>query len=178
MSKTGMPPPPPGAVAEQPQSDRQFAITSGRIEGPQRIVLYGPGGIGKSTLASLAPGAVLLDIEQGSRELDARRIGNIETFADLRACLQSDALDGVGGLRADFLGRFFGDDAGLGHDFGRGGLDFHPRVELRLFAPHPAHLGMDVAIGQHQENTRTPWLRSAGMARGSLSRRSGVGRCE
>jgi hypothetical protein len=64
------------------------------VAGPQRTVLYGPGGIGKSTLASRAPGVVFLDVENGTRELDVPRVEGIETFADLRACLQSGALDG------------------------------------------------------------------------------------
>lgn len=81
------------ADAPAPSGDR-FAVTSGKIDGPQRVVLYGPGGIGKSTLASLAPEAVNLDIEEGSRHIDLKRIDGIRTFADLRACLQSNALDG------------------------------------------------------------------------------------
>jgi len=96
-----MPPPPPGAPAPAVAAARSFAITSGRIEGAQRIVIYGPGGIGKSTLASLAPGSVILDIEEGTREINASRIEGIETFEDLRACLRSDALDGCGTVVID-----------------------------------------------------------------------------
>lgn len=72
----------------------KFAIISGRIDAPQRIGLYGPGGIGKSTLASLAPDPVFLDIEGSTNELDVPRPQGIETFEDLRGCLQSNALDG------------------------------------------------------------------------------------
>ena len=67
-----------------------------RVKGAQRILIYGPGGIGKSTLASLAPGAVILDIEEGTREIDASRVEGIETFDELRACLRSDVIDGCG----------------------------------------------------------------------------------
>jgi len=100
MSTATKLPPPPKAndkpqSKQQPEADRRFAITSGRIDGPQRIVLYGPGGIGKSSLAALAPGAVILDIEEGTHELDVKRIEGIETFGELRACLQSDVLDGA-----------------------------------------------------------------------------------
>ena len=95
---TKLPPPPaqkpPPSVSAQEEASREFAVTSGKIDAPQKIVLYGAGGIGKSTLAALAPGAVILDIESGTRDLDAARIENIESFAALRACLQGDALDG------------------------------------------------------------------------------------
>ena len=95
---TKLPPPPaqkpPPSVSAQEEASRKFPVTSGKIDAPQKIVLYGAGGIGKSTLAALAPGAVILDIESGTRDLDAERIENIQSFAVLRACLQGDALDG------------------------------------------------------------------------------------
>ena len=36
-------------------------ITSGIIQSPQKIVLYGPEGIGKSTFASQMPDPVFID---------------------------------------------------------------------------------------------------------------------
>jgi hypothetical protein len=95
-------PPPPTRRASPPPPTREpgtspsqrFAVVAGRVAGPQRAVLYGPGGIGKSTLGSRAPGVVFIDVENGTRELDVPRVEGIETFADLRACLQSSALDG------------------------------------------------------------------------------------
>ena len=86
---------PPPATAAQPAaaSTDRFAILSGRVAGPQRIVLYGTGGIGKSTLAGLAPNPVFLDIEGGTHALDVPRVEGIESFSDLRACLQSTAFD-------------------------------------------------------------------------------------
>lgn len=98
---TKSPPPPPKAKAQPAEAGKSFAITSGRIAGPQRILLYGPGGIGKSSLAALAPDAVTIDVEHGTREIELRRIEAIETFAELRACLQSDALDGASTIVLD-----------------------------------------------------------------------------
>ncbi len=93
-----MPPPVKGgskaADAPAPSMENRFPVTSGKVDAPQAIVLYGGGGLGKSTLASLAPDSILLDIEQGTRHMDVRRIEGIDTFADLRLCLQSNALDG------------------------------------------------------------------------------------
>ena len=95
---TKLPPPAPnpsrGAAPQQQQTVREFPVTSGKLDAPQKILLYGPGGIGKSTLASLAPGAIILDIESSTRDLDVDRIENIDSFAALRTCLQGNALDG------------------------------------------------------------------------------------
>jgi len=108
MSTQQKPPPPPPrngngqtATAAAPPSADRFAVVGGRIDSPQRVLLYGPGGIGKSTLAALAPNPVFLDIEGGTRELDVPRVEGIRDFADLRACLQSSALDDYGTVIID-----------------------------------------------------------------------------
>ena len=74
--------------------NKTFSVSSGRVDGANRILIYGPGGIGKSTLAGLAPRPVFIDIEEGTRKLDINRVDGIATFADVRACLNSGALDG------------------------------------------------------------------------------------
>lgn len=89
--------------SEKPKAGKKFPITSGLIDAPQRILLYGPGGIGKTTLASLAPNAVFLDIEGGTCHLDVQRIEGIESWDDLRTCLQSDALDGFATVVLDSI---------------------------------------------------------------------------
>ncbi|MEN6425967.1 MAG: ATP-binding protein [Phycisphaerales bacterium] len=95
MEKTKAPPPPPmryPPIAAAAPGER-FAVVGGKIDSPQRILIYGPGGIGKTSLAALAPNPVFLDIEGGSRELDVPRVEGIANFADLRTCIQSNALD-------------------------------------------------------------------------------------
>ena len=87
-------PPLPGSAPQQGPAAREFPVTSGKLDAPQKILLYGPGGIGKSTLASLASGAIILDIESGTRDLDVDRIESIDSFAALRTCLQGNALEG------------------------------------------------------------------------------------
>lgn len=84
--------PPPPAARSKPSTER-FSVSSGLITAAQRVVVYGPGGIGKSTLASLAPGAVFLDIEEGANRLNVSRVNGLASWADLRACLQSTVLD-------------------------------------------------------------------------------------
>jgi hypothetical protein len=48
-------------------------ITTGRIARPQKAVIYGPEGVGKSTLASLFPNPVFLDSEGGTHHLEIAR---------------------------------------------------------------------------------------------------------
>lgn len=86
--------PPTNGGASQAGGQQRFSVISGRVSGAQRVLLYGPGGIGKSSLAALAPSPVFLDIENGTRELDVPRVEPIETFADLREALRSDVLEG------------------------------------------------------------------------------------
>ncbi|MBR4008174.1 ATP-binding protein [Fibrobacter sp.] len=49
-------------------------IQRGRQARAQRIVIYGPEGIGKSTLASHAPSPLFLDTEMGTGQLDVDRL--------------------------------------------------------------------------------------------------------
>lgn len=49
-------------------------ITSGKIAGAQKCVIYGPEGIGKSTFASQFPGALFIDTEGSTKQLDVRRL--------------------------------------------------------------------------------------------------------
>jgi len=39
-------------------------IIRGKIEGPQKVCIYGPEGIGKSTLAAQFPNPVFIDTEE------------------------------------------------------------------------------------------------------------------
>lgn len=49
-------------------------ITRGRIGGALKVVIYGPEGIGKSTLASRFPEPVFIDTEGSTRHLDVARL--------------------------------------------------------------------------------------------------------
>jgi len=48
-------------------------INRGKIPGAQKVVIYGPEGIGKTTLASKFPGTVFIDTEGSTKKLDVAR---------------------------------------------------------------------------------------------------------
>lgn len=71
-----------------------FVVTSGLQHGAEKVVIYGAGGVGKSTLASLIPGKTLFaDIERSTRKLQVARIDTIRSMNELRAVLQSPIID-------------------------------------------------------------------------------------
>ena len=45
-------------------------ITSGKIESAQKVIIYGPEGIGKSTFASKFPSPLFSDTEGSTKHMD------------------------------------------------------------------------------------------------------------
>ena len=69
------------------------SVTRGKQERPFKVALYSGEGLGKTTFASAAPGAVILDIEAGSSFVDCARSGKIDTLkdaTDFLAALESE----------------------------------------------------------------------------------------
>ena len=60
-----------------------LTIKRGKIERAKKIVIYGPEGIGKTTLASQFPDPIFIDTEGGSDHMDVARIEGIYTWDDL-----------------------------------------------------------------------------------------------
>lgn len=62
----------------------------------QKIVLYGPGSVGKTKLCSLMEAAgvkpLIIDVEQGSHFLNVSRLDTVETWDDLRDALRNEKL--------------------------------------------------------------------------------------
>lgn len=106
-------PPPPAtrpvanSSATQAATGKRFAVSSGRQAGAQRVLLYGPGGVGKTALAAMAPRPLFIDLENGSRSFDVARIAeeHVATFADVRAALQqsAEAFDGFDSIVIDTM---------------------------------------------------------------------------
>ena len=51
-----------------------FTITTGKVETAKKVVIYGPEGIGKSTLAARFPQPLFIDTEGSTKELDVARL--------------------------------------------------------------------------------------------------------
>lgn len=58
----------------------RYPITGGRVAAPVKVVLYGPEGIGKTTLAAAFPGALFIDTEGGTKRLDVARLPRPESW--------------------------------------------------------------------------------------------------
>lgn len=100
--KRPTPPPPPGKPPMQGATQantiarKVFTESSGMKNDPQRVVIYGPGGVGKSSLAkSLEEVGIrpkFVDIGHSTGRLDVRRIDNIDTWEELRGVLNTPEL--------------------------------------------------------------------------------------
>ena len=71
-------------------------ISKGKIETAKKIVIYGPEGIGKSTLASRFPDPVFIDTEGSTKELDVARYQAPKSWNDVIA-FTKDFLEEVPG---------------------------------------------------------------------------------
>lgn len=70
-------------------------ITRGVRQTAKRVIAYGVEGIGKSTLASQFPDAVVLDTEDGTNHLDVARV-SVVSWADLEGALHELIRDNQG----------------------------------------------------------------------------------
>jgi hypothetical protein len=61
----------------------KLQIQTGRITRPQKAVIFGPEGIGKSTLAAQFPAPVFLDTEGGTHHLDVARLPAPKSWDDV-----------------------------------------------------------------------------------------------
>lgn len=62
-------------------------IRRGKIRRAQKIVLYGPEGIGKSTLAAQFPNPLFIDTEGSTAHLDIARFETIESYKDIKEAI-------------------------------------------------------------------------------------------
>lgn len=70
-----------------------LTINKGKTKRPVIAAIYGVEGVGKTTLASQLPGALLLDIEKGSGNYDVARVDNLETLTDVYNAISDLATD-------------------------------------------------------------------------------------
>ena len=65
------------------------SLSRGKIARPQKAVIYGPEGVGKTTLASQLPSPVFLDTEGGTHHLDVVRFPDVRTWDDVLAATKA-----------------------------------------------------------------------------------------
>lgn len=106
-------------IPTPPPTNERTKVTFGKIQASagHRVVLYGPGGIGKTTLAAHAPGAVaFFDLDDSLPRLQGNLgtagvlenivpVAGVETWQDLRSALQSDGWDGIRTICIDRVSR-------------------------------------------------------------------------
>ena len=66
-------------------------ITSGRVARPQKLVLYGVEGIGKTSLAAQTPEPLFIDTEGGTSHLDVRRLQKPASWEELISLIREVA---------------------------------------------------------------------------------------
>ena len=66
-------------------------ITSGRVARPQKVVIYGPEGIGKTSLAAQCKDPVFIDTEGGTAHLDVRRTQKPQDWDELISLIKEIA---------------------------------------------------------------------------------------
>lgn len=77
------------APVRKPQ---KFSISTGRKKVGQRVLIYGGGGVGKSTLAGLAPSPVIIDVEGSNNNYNVKRVDGITTYQDALDALREPSL--------------------------------------------------------------------------------------
>lgn len=66
-------------------------ITKGKIDRAQKVVIYGPEGIGKSSLGAKFPDPVIIDTEGGTAHMDVRRIDKPQSWEELLSIIKEVA---------------------------------------------------------------------------------------
>lgn len=83
----------PGQTTAPSAPPKSFTVRETRPKEGNRIVLYGTGGIGKTSLAALAPKPLFICLDPGGvRNINAPDIAGVQSWADLMAALQTESL--------------------------------------------------------------------------------------
>ena len=70
---------------------KHMQITRGVLPSAVKMVIYGPEGIGKSSLAARFPDPVIIDTEGGTAHMDVRRIDKPQTWEELLSIVREIA---------------------------------------------------------------------------------------
>lgn len=111
-TRPAAPPAPPAPVSRKSPSATipkaiDLAFSSGPTNAPDRILIYGTGGIGKSTLAAYLPAPVFFDLDGETRKLNVTR-DSARTWQELRgklAAIEQSIPKGMRSLVIDNLSK-------------------------------------------------------------------------
>lgn len=84
---------------------KKFTRSKGVQQHAFRAMIYGTGGIGKTSLAMALKDALFADLESGTDSLNVERAEGIEDWNDLRAWLQTGDFEGVKSIVIDSVTR-------------------------------------------------------------------------
>ena len=73
---------------ESEKEVNMIQVTKGKVETAKKVVIYGPEGIGKSTLASNFPNPVFIDTEGSTKALDVARYPEVKNWMDIKAFVE------------------------------------------------------------------------------------------
>lgn len=63
-------------------------VTSGKVKKPYLVLIYGPGGAGKSTFGAEAPNPIFIQLENGTDHLSTNRLPAVTAFSEVLAQIQ------------------------------------------------------------------------------------------
>lgn len=80
----------PNAQRSTPNAPAPFVMTTseGVIAEPERVVIHGDGGLGKSTMLAGAPAPYFIDLDKGTKQINVRRNAAIDSWEHLLACVR------------------------------------------------------------------------------------------
>ena len=139
-------------------------ITSGRIARPQKIVIFGPEGIGKTSLAAQCPDPVFIDTEGGTAHLDVRRLQKPDDWEKLIALIKEvaanpgvcktlviDTADWAEAMCTDFICKKYNQPGIESFGYGKGYSYLAEEFSRLLMACNEVILaGMHVAGSNHE----------------------------
>lgn len=146
-------------------------ITRGKIDRAQRVVIYAPEGIGKSTLAGQLPDPLFFDVENGTAHLDVARVEPEGGKWSFSACMNQlsalvknshgfksvviDSIDWLEEAAAEELCKEHKKDGIEGFGYGKGYIYLNEKIALLLARlDQLMHAGLNVILIGHSEVKR------------------------